>query len=63
MTNKTFNDTALEFLQIYYACHPDKLPKEEEKAFSEMSRVFNLFKDKLIKQGFKKNEDFFSDKF
>lgn len=63
MSNKTFNDTALEFLKVYYSCHPDKLPKEEEKAFKEMSRVFGLFKNKLIDQGFKKNEDFFSDKF
>ena len=63
MANATFNETALEFLRIYYACHPGKLPEDEEKAFKEMSRMFGVFKKKLIDRGFKKNEDFFSDKF
>ena len=35
MSNKTFNETALEMVKIYYSCHPNKLPEDTEKAFQE----------------------------
>lgn len=63
MSNKTFNETALEFVKIYYACHPGELPKDKEKAFTELMRMHAQFKEKLIEKGLRRNEDFFSDKF
>lgn len=63
MSSKTFSETALEFMKIYYSCHPDKLPEDVEKAFKEMMKVHSNYKNKLIESGMKKNEDFFSDKF
>ncbi|RMG23328.1 MAG: hypothetical protein D6732_24885 [Methanobacteriota archaeon] len=62
MSSKTFNELAMEFVKIYYSCHPDKLPEDKEKAFKEMVALHSKFKTKLIDQGIKKNEDFFSDK-
>ena len=60
---KTFNEMAVEFMRIYYSCHPDQLPKDKEKAFQEMNSLHASFKHKLIEKGIKKNTDFFSDKF
>lgn len=62
-SSKTFNETALEFMRIYYMCHPDKLPADKEKAFQEMLNLHGNYKEKLIEKGIKKNTDFFSDKF
>ncbi len=62
MTNKTFNELAMEFVKIYYSCHPNKLPEDQEKAFHDMVKMHSHFKNKLIDQGIRKNEDFFSDK-
>ena len=61
--NKTFNETALEFLKIYSDCHPDKLPADQEQAFQEMLKLHSSYKEKLIEKGIKRNQDFFSDKF
>ena len=61
--NKTFNETALEFMRIYFSCHPKKLPEDPEKAFKEMNRIFGSYKEKLIEKGIKRNTDFFKDKF
>lgn len=63
MSSKTFNEIALEFMKIYYSCHPGKLPEDKEKAFREMMELHSSYKNKLIEKGIKKNEDFFSDKF
>ncbi len=63
MSQKTFNETAMEFVKIYYSCHPTQLPEDKEKAFREMLQLHANFKEKLIEQGIKKNNDFFSDKF
>ncbi len=63
MSGKTFDDTALEFMKIYFTCNPEKLPKEADKAFVEMQKIFSSYKEKLIEKGIKKNTDFFSDKF
>ncbi len=63
MSGKTFNETAMEMLKIYFSCHPNRLPEDADKAFKEMSRLYSDFKGKLIDQGMKRNEDFFSDKF
>ena len=63
MAGKTFDDTALEFMKIYFTCNPEKLPKDPEKAFAEMQKIFGSYEEKLIEKGIKKNTDFFSDKF
>lgn len=63
MSSKTFSETALEFMKIYYACHPGKLPEDTEKAFNEMQKLYSNYKNKLIERGMKRNEDFFQDKF
>jgi hypothetical protein len=56
-------EVALEFVKIYYSCHPDKLPDDKEKAYTEMSKLHGQYKEKLIKSAQKKSEDFFSDRF
>lgn len=63
MASKTFNEMAMEMLKIYYSCHPGKMPEDKEKAFQEMITLHGKFKNKLIDQGVKRNEDFFRDKF
>ncbi|MEL6822371.1 MAG: hypothetical protein AAFP70_11460 [Calditrichota bacterium] len=63
MSSKTFNETALEFMKIYYSCHPGELPQDKEKAFKEMMQLHAKFKERLIEQGIKKNNDFFKDQF
>ena len=63
MAGKSFDDTALEFMKIYFSCHPQKLPEDSAKAFSEMQKVFGSYKEKLIEKGIKRNTDFFKDKF
>ncbi|HFB68395.1 MAG TPA: hypothetical protein ENJ66_05490 [Calditrichae bacterium] len=59
---KDFNDIALEFVKIYFQCHPDKLPEDKDKAFQEMSSLHGKYKNKLIEKAHRKSEDFFSDK-
>lgn len=54
---------AMEFMKIYYACHPEQLPQDKEKAFKEMLQLHGRYKEHLIEQGIRRNEDFFSDKF
>lgn len=63
MASKTFNELAMEFVKIYYACHPGKLPEDTEKAFQEMMKLHSHYVKKLIDTGTKKNIDFFSEKF
>ena len=63
MSSKTFNETAMEFVKIYYSCHPGQLPQDKDKAFSDMQKLHGKFKEKLIEGGIRKNEDFFSDRF
>ncbi|GAB4364707.1 MAG: hypothetical protein Kow0042_03510 [Calditrichia bacterium] len=58
-----FKQIALEFVKIYYSCHPDQLPREEEKAFHKMNVLYGKYKSKLIDQATQKSEDFFRDKF
>ena len=60
---QTFNEMAMEFMKIYYSCHPGKMPEDKEKAFKEMQQLHARFKEHLIEQGIRRNEDFFSDKF
>ena len=62
MSSKTFNELAMEFVKIYYSCHPDKLPADIDKALQDMMQLHSKYKNKLIDQGIRKNEDFFSDK-
>ncbi len=57
-----FNEIALEFVKIYYSCHPDKLPEDKDKAFQEINQLHGKFKSKLIDKAHRKSEDFFSDK-
>lgn len=56
------NELALEFVRIYFNCHPDKMPEDKEKAFKELSTLHGKFKSNLIDKATKKSEDFFSDK-
>ncbi|RMG65234.1 MAG: hypothetical protein D6715_08735 [Calditrichaeota bacterium] len=58
-----FKQIALEYVKLYFTCHPEELPKDREKAFKEMSRLYTNYKNKLIESAHKKSEDFFSDKF
>ena len=58
-----FKEIALEFVKIYYTCHPDKLPDDKEKAFQEMNSLNIKYRNQLIDKATKKSEDFFSDKF
>ncbi|MEJ2636928.1 MAG: hypothetical protein P8184_16770 [Calditrichia bacterium] len=58
-----FKDLALEFVKIYYACHPQQLPEDKEKAFQEMNSLHGKYKAHLIDKATRKSEDFFSDKF
>jgi hypothetical protein len=58
-----FNELALEFVKIYYSCHPQKLPDDKEKAFQEINSLHGKYKSNLISKATKKSEDFFSDKF
>ncbi len=62
MSQKTFNEMAMEMLRIYFSCHPDKLPADEDKALKELLRLHGKFKNELIERGIRRNEDFFSDK-
>ena len=57
-----FKDLALEFVKIYFAAHPEKVPEDVEKAFQEINRVHGKYKAHLIDKYTKKSEDFFSDK-
>ncbi len=57
-----FNQLALEFVKIYYSCHPKQLPEDKEKAFQEISKLHGKFKAHLIDKATRKSEDFFSDK-
>ena len=58
-----FKEVALEFVKLYYRCHPDKLPEDQEKAFQEMNSLHGKYKTRLIDKATKQSEDFFSDKF
>ncbi|GAB4336320.1 MAG: hypothetical protein Kow0037_17420 [Calditrichia bacterium] len=58
-----FKEVALEFVKIYYSCHPDKLPTDEDKAFEAMNKLHGKYKNKIIDKATRKSEDFFSDKF
>lgn len=58
-----FKEVALEFVKIYFACHPDKLPDDQEKAFQAMNNLHGKYKSHLIDKATKKSQDFFSDKF
>ncbi|HQU73907.1 MAG: hypothetical protein KDI06_22985 [Calditrichaeota bacterium] len=63
MSSKSFNEVALEFLKIYYTCHPQELPKDRDKAFKEMMQLHSKIKNELIEKDIKKNKDFFRDQF
>lgn len=54
---------AMEYVKIYYACYPGKLPEDQDKAYEEMSKLYSKYKNKLIQSAQRKSEDFFSDKF
>jgi curved DNA-binding protein CbpA len=58
-----FKELALEFVKLYFSCHPDQLPTDKEKAFQEMNKLHGKYKSHLIDKATKKSEDFFSDKF
>lgn len=57
-----FNEIAMEYVKIYFHCHPDELPKDPKQAFEKMQQMHGKFKNEIIARQTKKNEDFFSDK-
>jgi len=57
-----FNELALEFVKIYYSCHPGKLPEDTDKAFQDINRLHGKYKSQLIDKATRKSEDFFKDK-
>jgi len=57
-----FKEIAMEYVKVYYSCYPGKLPEDPDKAYQEMSKLYNKFKNKLIESAHRKSEDFFSDK-
>ena len=63
MSSKSYNETAMEMVKLYFTCHPERLPEDKDKAFQEMAKMLAEFKNKLIDQGIRKNEDFFKDQF
>ena len=58
-----FNQIAMEYTKIYFQCHPDKLPEEENEAIKKLQHIHGFFKSKQIDKQTKKNQDFFSDSF
>ncbi len=52
----------VEFLKIYFSCHPGELPKDPEKAFQLMSRLHKKYKNTLI-DNFKSKSGKFVDRF
>ncbi len=57
-----FNELALEYVKIYYSCHPGNLPADKDKAFEELNTLHGKFKNQIIDKATKKSEDFFKDK-
>ena len=49
---------AVEFVKIYYSCHPTKLSENHEKAFEEISKLHKTYKGKVIGDIKKKSERF-----
>jgi hypothetical protein len=52
----------VEFLKIYFTCHPGELPKDPQKAFEMMSTLHKKYKGIFIKD-FKTRSGDFVDKF
>ncbi|TFH02286.1 MAG: hypothetical protein E4H13_02495 [Calditrichales bacterium] len=51
-----------EYLRIYFACHPEELPKDPEKAFELMSSLHKKYKNSFI-DDFKTKSGKYVDKF
>jgi hypothetical protein len=51
-----------EYLKIYFACHPDELPKDPQKAFDLMGKLHKKYKNIFI-DDFKTKSSKFVDKF
>jgi hypothetical protein len=49
---------AVEFIKIYFSCHPNKLPKDQEQAFEEILSLHKKFKNRVIGDLKKKSERF-----
>ena len=49
---------AVEFLKIYFASHPDKIPENTDKAFELMSSLHKKYKNKVIGDLKNKSERF-----
>ena len=51
-----------EFLKIYFASHPDKMPEDSDKAFEVFHKLHKRYKAKFIID-FKQKSEKFVDKF
>ena len=52
----------VEFLKIYFNCHPEELPKDPQKAFEMMTNLHKKYKGIFI-DDFKSRSGKFVDKF
>ncbi len=52
----------VNYLQIYFNCYPEELPKDPDKALVKMQELHKKYKDIII-DGLKTKSDKFVDKF
>jgi hypothetical protein len=55
-----FKTEAMEYVKIYFAAHPEELPKDPKEAVVKMKKIHGQFKNNLIQQEHKRSEDFFN---
>lgn len=48
----------VEYLKIYFNCHPGEMPKDTDQALKLMSSLHKKFKTKIIVDFKSKSEDF-----
>ena len=53
---------AIEYVKMYFACHPEELPKDSMKALEVMQEFHKKYKNKII-DDFKTKSDKYVDKF
>jgi hypothetical protein len=53
---------AIEYVKIYFACHPEELPNDQMKALEKMREFHKKYKNKII-EDFKSKSDKYVDKF
>lgn len=53
---------SIEYVKIYFSCHPDELPKDSMKALEKIQGIHKKYKNKII-DDFKTKSDKYVDKF